>query len=90
MNQFKILVANKKTWIKDIWKLSSNELSLVKDRIDELRINPWPTGLSVKKLKNYAVADFRLRVWDYRILFDRDLERREVVLFRILHRSKLY
>ncbi len=90
MNQFKILVANKRIWLKDIWKLSSKELSLLKDKISELRINPWSAGLKVKKLKNYTLVDFRLRLWDYRILLDRSLEKKEVVLFCVLHRSKLY
>ena len=87
---YNIIIANKKVWLKDISQLSKKELERIIKKIRELKSNPWPEGLLVKKLKGYVLADFRLRVGNYRILFDRDLLKKEVVLFRVLHRSKLY
>lgn len=46
--------------------------------------------MQVKQLKNYEVADFRLRIGDERILFDRDELTKTIHLLRVLHRSKLY
>jgi mRNA interferase RelE/StbE len=46
--------------------------------------------VNIKKLWNYPVADFRLRVWDYRVLFDVDDKKQIIKVLRILHRSKLY
>jgi mRNA interferase RelE/StbE len=59
-------------------------------RIRELSCDPWPEGLHVRKLQHYGLADFRLRVGNYRVLFNRDDDRKEVRLLRVLHRSKLY
>jgi mRNA interferase RelE/StbE len=50
----------------------------------------WVTWNNVKKLVDYPQADFRLRIWDYRILFDIDEKNKKIKVLRILHRSKLY
>jgi mRNA interferase RelE/StbE len=44
----------------------------------------------IKKLQNYELADYRLRVGDYRFLFNIDDLGKDIYIFRILHRSKLY
>jgi mRNA-degrading endonuclease RelE of RelBE toxin-antitoxin system len=48
------------------------------------------SGLDLKALQHYDNADFRLRVGDYRVLLNKDDERQEIYLLRVLHRSKLY
>ena len=48
------------------------------------------TICNYKKLNHYKICNYRLRVWDYRILFDINEEKNEIIIFRILHRSKLY
>lgn len=62
------------------------------DRIlSSLRVlseNPFP--LQSKKLKNYAQADFRLRVGDYRILYSVDPIRRVIVVAGMFHRQSGY
>jgi mRNA-degrading endonuclease RelE of RelBE toxin-antitoxin system len=50
----------------------------------------WLPNLQLKRLSNYKLANYRLRVWNYRVLFDIDDENIEIMVFRILHRSKLY
>lgn len=87
---YKLLVASERVWAKDLSKLSGKELRQLLQKINELRKEPWPTNVSVKKLQHYDLADFRLRVGSYRVLFDRDLGGREIVLYRVLHRSRLY
>lgn len=88
--EYKILIANEKVLYKDLEKIPKKEVEKFWKAIADLKNNPWPENLQVKKLQNYKIADFRLRVGEYRILFDRDMEKNELVIFRILHRSKLY
>ena len=87
---YKLIIACEKTWLKDLTSLDKKEIERVKHKIEELMEEPWLGGVQVKKLKHYKVADFRLRVGEYRILFNRDLESKTVELLRILHRGKLY
>ena len=44
----------------------------------------------IKYLPTYKLADWRLRVGDYRILYDVDKERKEVQILRIWHRGHGY
>lgn len=87
---YSLIIANEKIWLKDVSKLNKKDLVAIFERIEKLAEDPMPEDLQVKRLKNYPVADFRLRVGNYRILLDRDTEKGEVILYRILHRSKLY
>ncbi len=87
---YKILIANEKILYKDLEKIPKKEVEKFWKAIEDFKKNPWPENLQVKKLQNYKIADFRLRIGEYRILFDRDTEKNELVIFRILHRSKLY
>ena len=41
----------------------------------------------IKKLTNF-VTEYRLRVGDYRVLFE--LERETIMIYRVKHRSKAY
>jgi len=86
---YKLIVQDEKIFAKDIEKIGKLERDAIFSKITLLKT----TGIEhaqVKKLKNYKVADFRLRVGDYRILFNIDLIKKEIVLLRVLHRSKLY
>ena len=86
---YKIIIADERQFAKDISKIWKNELDLIFLKIENLKIE-WIKNSKVKKLINYPIADFRLRVWNYRILFDFEIENSEIVIFRVLHRSKLY
>jgi len=87
---YRIIIANKKLWLKDVSRIEQKQLGKVFDKVEDLADEPWPKGVQVKKLQHYDLADFRLRIGNYRVLFDRDLEKGEIILYRILHRSKLY
>lgn len=87
--KYKIIFASEKTISKDFWRIPQKNKKIIFQKIQELQ-NNWVEKAQVKKLNNYDLADYRLRVWDYRILFDLDDEKNEIIIFRILHRSKLY
>ena len=65
--------------------------NLVKKRVIEhilyLKENPRPHG--VKKLRGLANA-WRLRIADIRLLYEIDDKKKEVKIYRIKHRSKVY
>lgn len=87
---YSLIIANERKWLKDLSGIDKKKISQILDRIELLRQEPWPPEVQVTKLSGFSVADFRLRVGEYRVLFDRDLEKKQVVLYRVLHRSKAY
>lgn len=87
--QYKICLHKQKLIEKDTAKIPAKYVSHIFDSLEFFSKNGLP-NLSVKKLNNYKLAWYRLRVWDYRVLFDIDEEKKEIMIFRILHRSKLY
>ena len=86
---YKVLFRSDKVAIKDISRIPKKTLDNIFSKVNKLSIN-WVYLSQVKKLNNYNVCDYRLRVWDYRVLFNIDEEKKEIIIFRILHRSKLY
>lgn len=86
----KLKISHYKIWQKDISQIPSQEMKKILQRIQELATYPWQENVQVKRLQSYKITDFRLRVGNYRILFNFDLENRQVSLLRVLHRSKLY
>ena len=87
---YSLLIVDEKRWHKDCTRIPQNDLQEINSRIQSLGMQPWPDGIDVKKLHNCIVADFRLRVRDYRVLFNKNNDRQEIRLLRVLHRSKLY
>jgi mRNA interferase RelE/StbE len=71
--------------VKDFRKISEPYKSAIKEKIKGLE--EFPAVAQVKRLKNHD-PKFRLRVGDYRILFD--VSGDEVRVARILHRRESY
>jgi len=87
---YKLVIADERIWRKDCGRIPQEQLRQILRKIRALEKDPWAGNVRVKQLKNYELADFRLRVGDYRVLFDKDEEREKITLLRVLHRSKLY
>ena len=83
---FRIIYA--KSVSKDIRKLPASSLSKIKQEIEDLR--EFPNISQIKHLKNHPIADYRLRIGNYRVLFDVDWERMEIVILKIGHRKDVY
>ena len=77
-------VAFKPRAIRDLKDLPESEKRRIMVKIEDLR-----GGLigDVKKLASFT-PDYRLRVGDYRVLFE--IEEQSVVIYRILHRKEAY
>ncbi|MDP2937077.1 MAG: type II toxin-antitoxin system RelE/ParE family toxin [Dehalococcoidia bacterium] len=72
---------------KDIDDLPDNMWPRVRSAINDLRNNPRPTGC--KKLKGQPKT-YRIRVGNYRALYDVDDTARTVVMLRVQHRRDAY
>ena len=70
--------------IKDVKKIPKKILITVFDKIELLSDNLQG---SVKHLTNFT-PEYRLRVGDYRILFEIDEDR--IIVYRIQHRKDVY
>ena len=75
----------RKQAIKDLKSISEPFKSTLHNKI--LRLKDFPNVPNIKRLTNFEPA-YRLRVGDYRVLFDvvDDI----VVIGRVLHRKKSY
>ena len=75
----------RKSAIKDLKQISEPYKTKIHNKILELK--KFPNLQNIKKLTNFEPA-FRLRVGDYRILFD--VENEFIVIGRVLHRKESY
>ena len=70
--------------MKDIEKISSRMQAKVIKRIEMLGYN---LAGDVKRLTNFT-PEYRLRVGDYRILFE--IENNSIIVYRVRHRREVY
>ena len=54
------------------------------------KLKNFPNITNIKSLKSHPLADYRLRVSDYRILFDVDWESKKIFILKIGHRKDIY
>ena len=83
---FKLIYA--KSVIKDLRKVAPYNLPKIKDGIEELV--DFPDLAQIRRLKNHSVANYRLRIGNYRVLFDVDWEKKEIYILKIGHRRDIY
>ncbi len=83
---FKIIYP--KSILKDLRKIAPYNLPKIKEGIEELK--NFPNISQIKHLKNHLLADYRLRVGNYRILFDVDWDKKEIHILKIGHRRDVY
>ncbi|MFH0770266.1 MAG: hypothetical protein V1926_02710 [Candidatus Peregrinibacteria bacterium] len=87
---YRLVIFDERVWRRDCDRVPAKQLDRIVARIRLLETWSVSSGLDVKALQHFDSADFRLRVGDYRVLLNKDDERRAIYLLRVLHRSKLY
>ena len=75
----------RKSAIKDLKQISEPYKTKIHNKILELR--NFPNLQNIKKLTNFEPA-YRLRIGDYRVLFD--VENELIIIGRVLHRKESY
>jgi len=70
--------------VKDLKRIPKNQLIKILEKIEKLQF-----GLQgdIKRLTDFT-PEYRLRVGDYRILFE--IEGNKLIIYRILHRKDVY
>jgi mRNA interferase RelE/StbE len=71
--------------LKDLSKIHKSEVKKIISKIEELE--KYPNISNIKKLTNFE-PPYRLRVGNYRVLFD--IEDNIITVYRVKHRSKSY
>ncbi len=75
--------------LKNLKVIPRKDAGRVLEAIEDLAENPT-SKTSVKKLHNHPLAVYRLRVGDYRVLFDREDRLRIIEIIDVGHRKSIY
>ena len=75
----------RKSAIKDLKQISEPYKTTIHNKVLELK--NFPNLQNIKKLTNFEPA-YRLRIGDYRVLFD--VENELIIIGRVLHRKESY
>lgn len=78
---------------KELSKLDRGALLRIKEAVDSLGDDPRPQGKKIKALRpplrvSLFLAQYRIRVGDYRILYDIDDAAHKVILLALRRRSE--
>ena len=82
----KILIS--RSALKELKNIPKNEREAIKDKISKLTYFPL-ARLDIKKLKGYHNV-YRLRVGDYRIIFEYIKEKRTIKILKVGKREGFY
>ncbi len=82
---FKLIYA--KSVFKDLKKIDRKNLKRIKSGIEELK--NFPNISQIKHLTNHPLADYRLRIGNYRVLFNVDWDRKEIHILKVGHRREV-
>ena len=85
MNEYHLLFNS--AAYKELYNLPSAVSVIILQRIEELVYNPFPPRMT--KLSG-AYGTYRIRVRDYRILYEVDIAAKRVIIVKIKHRRDAY
>jgi mRNA interferase RelE/StbE len=71
---------------KELDRIPEPVFGKIKEKIQKLGQNPQPAG--AKRLA--AWPGFRIRVGDYRLLYEIDQKHNRIIVYRIRHRKDVY
>lgn len=77
----------KKSAEKDIRAIDARQIPHLVKAVESLSTNPIPT--QSRKLR-YAERIYRLRVGQYRIVYEVDIDNRTVMIYHVRHRKNAY
>ena len=83
---FRVLLSRKA--VKDLNELEPATAQRIDQAFSVLKDNPYPAG--AKQLHDSRLAQFRIRVGDYRILYDIYSKDGAIYILRVGHRRNIY
>ena len=87
MSEYRLLLAGHRAQ-KDLDHLDRPVFERVWKAVQVLKLDPRPSA--ARRLRNPAIGEYRLRVGDWRVIYDVDEETRAVVILRVMHRREAY
>ena len=72
---------------QDLKKIDKQYILKILDAIESLTSNPFPS--QSKKIKS-SESSYRLRVGDYRVIYQVDSKKKSVIIYYIRHRKDAY
>lgn len=75
--------------LKSLKGIVKKDAVIILESIENLAKNPFENP-NIKKLNNHAEAIYRLRVGNYRVLFDREDSLRIIDIIDVGHRKDIY
>lgn len=82
---YKLLIENSAK--KDFDNINQKELKRIALKINQLKEEPRPYG-SIK-LKD-TESDYRVRIGDYRVIYEINDHLQTIIIFRVKHRKNVY
>ncbi len=82
-------VVFKKSAVKELLALPQKVQQKILDAVNLLSLNPYTELLQVKKLKG-ADDLYRIRIQDYRIIYNLEKQVLKVAIIKIGHRREVY
>lgn len=86
---YNIIIVNQKLFKKQLDRIPLDIKKNILNRIQNLTKFP-DCDFQIKKLRNLDTADFRIRIADFRVLFNVDSAHKEVLIVAVLHRKESY
>ncbi len=77
-----------KTALKNLLKISANKKSIILEKLEILKLDPYQENNNIKKLTGYE--GYRLRVGDYRVIYRIDKGKVEILVSNIDVRGEIY
>jgi mRNA interferase RelE/StbE len=77
-----------KSVVKDLRKIAPHQLASIQEGLEELGL--FPNISQIKRLNKHPLAEYRLRIGNYRVLFDVNWEQQEIYILKIGHRRDVY
>lgn len=84
---YTIIFANSRVR-KSLENLPGEIEARIVDSLKELELDPRPHGVIM--LSGYVKGSWRLRIGDYRVMYDIDDAKRRVYITKIAHRREIY
>lgn len=73
---------------KDLSKIDKKYFEKIKNEIELWAV--FPNIANIRKLSAHPLADYRLRIGDYRVLFDVHRDEQVIFVLKIGHRKEIY
>ncbi len=86
---YNTVIVNQKLFRKQLDRIPLDIKKNILKKIENLVKFP-DCDFDVKKLRNFDTADFRIRIADFRVLFNVDSENKEILIIAVLHRKESY